>query len=266
MNPLDILKRIPKTNCGECGYSACLAFAANVAKSGEDPKKCPYINLEGLDLNSSGNTDLAKMSEERDHELIRHLKSKIRDLDFKEIAPRLGAALSPEKDNTLIFSYLAQEVLLSKTQLLLDGQEPEDPRDQILLYNYVHSASHTIPSDDWVGLESLPNTISKVKTLSTYCEKRVAQLFSGRPPEEIQRYCSLLHGQTVPESSATVASIIPVLPMVPQQLLFWDEEPEDGFEAKVKILFDARVLDHLDVESLVFSSERLADRLIRLAS
>ncbi|MBC8316542.1 MAG: DUF3786 domain-containing protein [Desulfobulbaceae bacterium] len=266
MNPLDILKRIPKTNCGECGYTACLAFAANVAKSGEDPEKCPYINLDGLDLTSLGNTDLDKMSKKRDLELIRFLKSKIQSLHFKEIAPRLGATLSPETDNTLTFSYLAQEVLLSKTQLLLNGQEPEDPRDQILLYNYVHSAAHTSPTGDWVGLESLPNTISKVKTLATYCEKRLAQLFAGRPPEEIQKYCSMLHGQTVTGSSTTSASIIPVLPMVPQQLLFWDEEPEDGFEAKVKILFDARVLDHLDVESLIFSSERLADRLIQLAS
>jgi hypothetical protein len=266
MNPLDILKLVPKTNCGECGYAACLAFAANVAKSGEDPKKCPYINLQGLNLDTLGTTKLDKMSEERDYELIRHLKSKIHSLDFKEIAARLGASLSPGKDSALLFPYLAQDILLSKTQLLLNGREPEDPRDQILIYNYVHSASHTTPSGDWVGLESLPNTISKVRTLATYCEERLAQLFSGRPPEEILGYCSMLHGETVSDSSATAASIIPVLPMVPQQLLFWDEEPDDGFEAKVKILYDARVLDHLDVESLVFSSERLADRLILLAS
>ena len=266
MNPLDILKRVPKTNCGECGYAACLAFAANVAKSGEDPHKCPYIDLKGLDTNSLGSTDLDNLARERDLELIRHLKSKVKNLNFEEIAARLGAELSADKNDTLVFTYLAQEVLLSKNQLLIDSKEPDDPRDQILLYNYVHSASHTVPTGDWVGLESLPNTISKVKTLSTYCEKRLAQLFSGRPPEEILSYCSKLHGKEVTGSSATAASTIPVLPMVPQQFLFWDEEPEDGFEAKVKILFDSKVLDHLDVESLVFSSERLADKLLEMAS
>ncbi|MCK5192585.1 MAG: DUF3786 domain-containing protein [Desulfobulbaceae bacterium] len=266
MNPLDILKRVPKTNCGECGYTACLAFAANVAKSGEDPKKCPFIDLKGLDLNSLGNTALDNLSHKRDLDLIRHLKSKVKDLDFEEIASRLGATLAPDEKDTLIFSYLAQDVLLSKNKLLINNKEPDDPRDQILLYNYVHSASLLIPTGNWVGLESLPNTISKVKTLSTYCEKRLAQLFTRRPPEEILSYCSMLHGKKVAESSATAAAIIPVLPMVPQQFLFWDEEPEDGFEAKVKILFDVRVLDHLDVESLIFSSERLADRLIQMAS
>jgi hypothetical protein len=166
----------------------------------------------------------------------------------------------------MIFSYLAQEVYLSKEQLLIDGSEPEDPRDQILLYNYVHFACESRPTDDWVGLESLPNTISKVKTLATYCEERLAKLFTGCSPEKILGFCSQLDGKPVPESSATVAAVIPVLPMVPQQFLFWDEEPEDGFEAKVKILFDAQVLKRLDVESLVFSSERLADRLTKLAS
>jgi hypothetical protein len=32
----------------------------------------------------------------------------------------------------------------------------------------------------------------------------------------------------------------------------------------VKVLFDRRVLDFLDLESLVFSAERLADRLAAL--
>ncbi|MCK5196643.1 MAG: DUF3786 domain-containing protein [Desulfobulbaceae bacterium] len=266
MNPLDILKRIPKTNCGECGYSACLAFAANVAKSDEDPQKCPYIDLDGLDIQSLGNTNLDNLSEERDLELIRHLKSKVQDLDFSKIAPRLGAVLSPDGEDAIIFSYLAQEVFMSKSQLLLNGKNPEDHRDQILLYNFVHSAGGSRPTGDWLGLESLPNTISKVKTLATYCEDRLAQLFTSRPAKDILTYCKMLDGKPVLESSATAAAVIPVLPMVPQQFLFWDEEPEDGFEAKVKILFDAHVLDYLDVESLVFSAERLADRLMQLAS
>ena len=48
--------------------------------------------------------------------------------------------------------------------------------------------------------------------------------------------------------------------MVPQFLLFWDHEPEDGFPARVKLLFDQHVMDYLDLESLFFSAERLADR------
>ena len=49
MNPLDILNRTPKTNCGECGHPTCLAFAAAVSRAGLDINLCPYIDLQGLE-------------------------------------------------------------------------------------------------------------------------------------------------------------------------------------------------------------------------
>ncbi|MBU0966161.1 MAG: DUF3786 domain-containing protein [Proteobacteria bacterium] len=266
MNPLEVLKRTPKSNCGECGYPACLAFAANVARSGEDPQKCPYINLDGLTLAKKESTSLDKMAEKHDLELIRHLQDKIRDLDFSAIATPLGLALSPDAKDALTFSYLGQHVLLSKSQILINGKEPEDPRDQILLYNYVYSGGADPPCGIWTGLESLPNSISKIKTLATYCENRLAQLFAGQPSNTILSLCAQLGGKPDTETSATASAIIPVLPHLPQQLLFWDEEPEDGFDARIKILFDKNVLDYLDLESLVFSSERMADRLMLLFS
>ena len=65
-------------------------------------------------------------------------------------------------------------------------------------------------------------------------------------------------------ATSSIAFVIPVLPMVPQFLLFWDEEPDDGFDAKAKVLFDNHVLDFLDIESLLFSAERLAERIVYL--
>ena len=44
-----------------------------------------------------------------------------------------------------------------------------DPRDQILLYNYVASGGGQAPQGMWVGMESLPNSIAKVRTLAAYC-------------------------------------------------------------------------------------------------
>lgn len=264
MNPLDILKRTPKTNCGQCGYPACLAFAANVAKSGEDPKKCPYIDLEGLDLTAQDNTGLEEMGRKHDLQLIRHLKEKISSMDFSKISKPLGANWSKTTPDTLTFSYLGQIVQLDKKGILLDGLEPEDPRDQILLYNYIHSGGGRAPDGHWIGLESLPNSISKVKTLATYCEERLAKLFSGRSQKDIIHLCAEIPLRQDRENSASAALFFEVLPMLPLYVLFWDKEPEDGFEAKVKILFDHHVLDFLDLESLIFSAERLADRLINL--
>ncbi len=62
-----------------------------------------------------------------------------------------------------------------------------------------------------------------------------------------------------------MVALVHVLPQIPQQILFWDEDREDGFEAKVKILYPANVLDYLDLESLVFTSERMAEIIIEKA-
>lgn len=259
MEPHEILKRVPRTNCGQCGYPACLAFAAHVAKSGEDPQKCPYIDLSGLDLDLSQNTALDQLAQERDLELIRHLKSKLNALDLNALSQPLGGEYT--KDH-LCFRYLDQEVMVNKEHLLINNELPEDPRDQILLYNYIHFGGGTLPDQEWVGLESLPNSISKVRTLSTYCEEKLAAFFQGRAPEEILALCSPVGGKKLSGTTASAAFTIPVLPKIPQQLFFWDEEPEDGFAAKVKILFPANVLNFLDIESLVFTAERMAELII----
>lgn len=265
MNPLEIVQRTPKTNCGECGYPACLAFAANVAKSGEDPTKCPYINLDGMNLKQEAGTALDKLAKQHDLYLIKHLQEKIQDYDFPAIAPFLGLTVSSENSDILLFSYLGQQVQLGKDHLLLDGKEPEDHRDKILLYNYVYSKGDTPLAGEWIGLESLPNSISKVRTLATYCENRLADLFTGMVKGKILSLCSRLKGTEIVGTSASAAILIPVLPRLPQQLHFWDEEPDDGFDSKAKVLFDQNVLSFLDIESLVFSAERMTDRLISLA-
>jgi Na+-translocating ferredoxin:NAD+ oxidoreductase RNF subunit RnfB len=48
MGPLEILRRTPKNNCGRCGYPTCLAFAAAVAREGEEPSRCPIHDRKGV--------------------------------------------------------------------------------------------------------------------------------------------------------------------------------------------------------------------------
>ncbi len=43
---LDIYKLLPKTNCKECGFPTCLAFAMKLAQKGTELNKCPYVSEE----------------------------------------------------------------------------------------------------------------------------------------------------------------------------------------------------------------------------
>lgn len=39
----EILKCLPKTNCGECGASTCLVFAAMISQGVKGPENCPQL-------------------------------------------------------------------------------------------------------------------------------------------------------------------------------------------------------------------------------
>ncbi|WP_417911746.1 DUF3786 domain-containing protein [Candidatus Electronema sp. TJ] len=271
MNPYQFLRYTPGSNCGECGWPTCLAFAAAVTKAGVPAVRCPHLKREGLPqelLNGSAAADadsLERGEEERQTVLAAHLRGKMQGLDLRQLAPRIGAAWLADTPDLLCFAFLNRLVRLSAAGILLDGTEPADPRDQILLYNYIWfggAGSYRKSDGTWVGMESLPNSISKIRTLAAYCEERLAERFSGRV-ERLIELCAAL-GATPADQSADAAFVIPALPCVPLLLLFWNAEPEDGFAAKVKVLFDHHVLDFLDLESLVFTAERMADRLLEL--
>jgi len=272
MNPLEILHRTPKTNCGECGHPTCLAFAAAVSRAGGEINLCPYIDLQGLEttlLSSKKNLDnlAEQVAEEHDWALVKHLQEKVSKVDFSSIADSLGASWHEQNPDVLSLRYLGQEVILGKSEILLSNDKIVDPRDQILLYNYVHSCGGREPDGTWIGMESMPNSISKIKTLATYCEKKIAKFLSGKPVQVLTDLGLQLDGYEGPPdlgSTATSSLIVPVLPMLPQYLLFWEEDSDLGIEEKAKVLFDHNVLDFLDLESLVFSAERFAERLVQL--
>jgi len=46
LSGLDIYKLLPKTNCRECGFVTCLAFAMQLAKKSVSIDKCPYLSEE----------------------------------------------------------------------------------------------------------------------------------------------------------------------------------------------------------------------------
>ena len=272
MNPMEILHRTPKTNCGECGHPTCLAFAAAVSRAGADINLCQYIDLRGMATTPvSSKKDLdhldKQVSEEHDWALVKHLQEKVSKIDFGSISGLVGAGWNEHDPDVLSLRYLGQEVMLGKSEILLSNDTVIDPRDQILLYNYVHSCGGRKPDGTWIGMESMPNSISKIRTLATYCEKKIAKLLSGKPLQLLTDLGVQLDGYEGPlelGSTADASLIVPVLPMLPQYLLFWEEDPELGIEAKAKVLFDHNVLDFLDLESLVFTAERFAERLVQL--
>jgi ArsR family metal-binding transcriptional regulator len=46
---LDILRFLPRTNCGKCGFASCMAFAAQIVEGEKEIEDCPPLLEEGAE-------------------------------------------------------------------------------------------------------------------------------------------------------------------------------------------------------------------------
>ena len=104
--------------------------------------------------------------------------------------------------------------------------------------------------------------MSKAKTLARL-ERELAAHFTGQAvglqDRAVQLGAELV---AVGGEDADVQAVFQPLPRVPVLLLFWDADLEESFEAQCRFLFDASVIDYLDLEAMLFLVEHLLARLM----
>jgi len=265
--PLHLYKLTPKTNCGECGLATCLAFATQVIVGQADLDACPNLDDQSLEPFRAQLTEQHQsgigVKREGFEKALQFLRKEILKWNFRTIAQSLGADLI-EADGCLAlrFPYFGQEVLVTYADVARTSGEDLDPYEKILIYNYVIGGA-VEPSGVWVGMEALPNSVSKIKSLKAHCEGRIARAFAGKM--QLLPGAIRLVGRQVDLTGEKVdfAAEFSILPKLPVRVLWWDEDPAEGFEAQTKFLFDTRVLQVLDLESLLFTCEQLTDRLLQ---
>lgn len=254
---LEIVKATPKTNCKACGQISCMAFAVAVMSGNLDISACPYIVTPANDVSSSSESFDAETA------LLKELRGKIQGVNLEMKAAALGAEVIDSSEGILLrLPYLGTGVLISKDSIVSENNMELEPRDQILLYNYIFFASDAPLSGNWVGLEAFPNSISKVVTLRKYTEEKLANAFDGRL-NELKAILASMSGVILQECHADLCMQVSILPKVPVQVHFWNSSQEDGFAAQSKVLFDAAAMHFLDIESLVFAAERMAEMCLQ---
>ena len=263
---LELLKALPRTNCGECGQPTCMAFAIQVIKEGEDLSLCPHLSYAAQELAEAISSQQEKGEGRRRESLAISLEvmhAKIAPLNFHDLAEGLGAVYGEEDGRPyLAFSYFGQALVVFHDEVRYPIGAAPNPWDAILLYNFIASGGKSLPTGTWITFQSLPNSVSKAKTL-VRLEKELAEHFAGNP-SQLRRQAAALGAEPVQASeSADFQGVFWPLPRVPVLLLFWDAEPEEDFQAQAHFLFDSSVRDFLDLESLLFLVEQLMDRLIK---
>lgn len=262
---MELVKTLPRTNCGDCGQTTCLAFATQVIKEGEELERCPHLGdaaqaLAG-DLKSQQAAGVGRRRESIAIAL-EALQEKVAPLDLAALAPGVGAAYGEEDGRPYLdLEYFGGQFRVFKDEVRYPEGVEANPWDAILLYNYIFSQGRVAEAGTWITFQSLPNSVSKTKTLNRL-EKDLAAHFTGRRGRLEAAASGLGAEPAEMEGDADLKLVFRPLPKVPVLLLFWEDDPEEDFPAQAHFLFDGSIGDYLDLESLLFLVERLAERLM----
>jgi hypothetical protein len=266
LTPLALYKLTPRTNCRECGFASCLAFATQVIAAQAPVDGCPYLDAEAVEpfrRQLAGQHEAGiGVRREGFEKALQFLRGEIKKWDFQTIAGSLGAAcLEADGSPALKLLYLDKEVTVTQDDIMGSPTGELNPWEKILIYNYVIGGA-VEPAGVWLGMESLPNSVSKIKSLKAHCENRLAQAFAGNMERLPPAISGLGAAVNLVEEKVDFAAELLILPKFPVRILWWDEDREEGFEAQTKFLFDARVMETLDLESILFACEQITERLL----
>ena len=260
---------LPKTNCSDCGFSTCLAFAGMVVSEKYPVNKCPHLDQSIIDKVQKEldeqYADGKWLKRDMAQDALRWAKEKSSSMEIEELPDRIGGKLIHHNGyQALELPYFTDSVLITKDHLVKKEGVELSHWEQVFILNHIAQGGKSVPTGTWKGLVEFPNTVSKIKSMIEHVEKPLIETFRGRV-DKLMSAAESIGGSdmTGKFDSADLAVMFKPFPKVPVMLLFWDEEEKDGFGAEVKLLFDETITEHLDIESIMFLSERIKQLLCK---
>ncbi len=267
LSVVDLYKDVlPKTNCKDCGFPTCLAFAGMVVSEQHPLANCPHIASEVLER-CQGELDEQYASGKwlkRDmaQDALEWAKERAASMRIEDLPERIGGKLIRINDHSALeLPYFTDAIIITKENIAKKNGSDLTRWEKVFIYNHMAQGGRSLPTGQWKGFKEFPNTVSKIKSMVEHVEKPLVAKYSGKL--DTLRTAAIRIGgkdQTGKSESADLAILFEPLPRIPVTLLFWDQE--EGFEARAKLLFDETIVEHLDIESIVFLSERL-EQLLR---
>ncbi|OQX61926.1 MAG: Fe-S cluster protein [Desulfococcus sp. 4484_241] len=260
---------LPKTNCGDCGFKTCMAFAGMVVSERLPIRNCPHLDADvvaSCEKKLQEQYDSGKwLKKNPAKDALLWAKKRSASMVLEDLPKRIGGRIVTRNGTKVsALPYFNKTIFVSFDTIVDEDGLELNMWEQVFIYNHIAQNGSAEPSNDWKGFSEFPNTVSKIKSMEAHIEKPIADFFSGSP-DRLLLAAKRIGGvdKTKEMDSADVAILFSPLPKVPVMLLFWDVDQKDGFEAQVKLLFDATVTQHLDIESIMFLSERIYQLLCR---
>ena len=259
-------KILPRTNCKECGFLTCIAFAGMVVSEMYPLKNCPHIKPELLEDAQKELDEQYKqgkwLKKDMAQEALAYAKQQTASMNTKESALRIGGELVTREGIAHIkLSYFNKYILIDNEKVVDNSGKELTRNEQTFVYIHIAQGGIKKPTGKMKSFKEFPNTVSKVISMKSYVEEPLKKAFTSNL-EKLKLACEKSGGKDVIDQyeSCDLAFNFSVFPKIPVTLLFWDQG--EGFDADAKLLFDETIIEHLDIESIIFLSEHLRKTLI----
>lgn len=248
---IEVYKRLPGTNCGECGEITCMALALKVNYAQRKITECPYIEKkDGEAFNQRSVSTL----ENNYRRVSRELEEEIRNIDFEEAAEAIGGDFEAGNGGGVIrLKMMNYEYEVRREGLFENDRYCHDSWSKIIIYDYVRRMGRVPLTGDWVSLGHFPNTASHSKAFQKNAEDSIAERFNNNLPALRDR-CAEQGGVEVSgRIKADYVYGFNLLPHVPIYLCFWDADEE--YPASCKLHVDRSAEAYIDIEYLAYLLE-----------
>jgi hypothetical protein len=143
---VDLYKTIlPKTNCGDCGFPTCLAFAGMVVSEGIPLKSCPHVVPENLPA-AQAELDQQRAQgkwTKRDPagDALQWAKQRAASMKISDLPQRIGGRLvRTDGEDTLELPYFRDTLIIRSDHISQKSAEPLNRWEQVFIYNHLPRA------------------------------------------------------------------------------------------------------------------------------
>ena len=255
--PIEVYKLLPKSNCGQCRISTCLAFAAAVIKEQKSLADCPHLAGDVL-AGFEGRIEAPVSLEKEQDKSLQHLKGEMATVDFSIKAERLGAALHGDK---LVIKCLGKDFEIDQSGDIA-SQCHTHAGFALPLLSYLLRCGGANIADEWVPFRELKSGATWGALFGQRCEKPLKEIADSHT-DLFGDLITIFSGRTsINKFGSDISVVLFPFPKVPMLICYW--RPEDGMESKLHLFFDSTAEDNLNIESIFSVGVELVSMLEKI--
>ncbi|MFZ7127220.1 MAG: DUF3786 domain-containing protein [Desulfobacterales bacterium] len=255
---MEIFQLLDKSNCRDCGFKTCLAFAGAVYKGGRSVADCPKLDRETIEKYDAGSEEASPV-EQSYEAFLAQVRSEIAELDLSAAAERTGGSFA---DGRLTIKVLGKNVTVDgggKLHLEIHA----NPWLAVPFCNYVLYGKGLSPSGNWMSYRELKGGLDRYPLFQKRCEEGMKNV-ADRYPDLFDDMVHLFSGRQVDEQfESDISVVLHPLPKIPIMICYW--LPEEGIDSSLNIFFDETAADNLGIDAVFTLGAGLTQMFEKLA-